>query len=79
MEDTTVKTENETLAKEDPSVIDDKEKLGAFAIKNLLLYWKRVAVILAIIGGVVLLTSGYSCTYKGLSCSKTPTTINNAK
>lgn len=79
MEDNSVKTENEVLSKEDPAAIDDKEKLGAFAIKNLLLYWKRVAVIIAIIGGVILLTSGYSCTYKGLSCSKTPTTINNAK
>jgi len=79
MENNDTNAENELLAKEDPSVIDDKEKLGAFIFKNVLLYWKRVVAILAIIGGVILLTSGYSCSYKGLSCSKTPTTINNAK
>lgn len=80
MSDEMKTNEDEVLTKEDPSQIDDKEKLGAFAIKNLLLYWHRVTIMLAIGGGVILLMSGYSCNYKGLSCNKTPTAIhNNAK
>lgn len=79
MENTEIKDDNETLAKEDPSVIDDKEKLRAFVLKNVLLYWKRIALLIAIVGGVILLMSGYSCSYKNFSCNKTPTTIPNAK
>lgn len=69
--------EDEVLENEKPSQIDDKEKLGAFIIKNVLLYWKRVVVMLAIVGGVILLMSGYSCSYKGFSCSKSATVLHD--
>ena len=59
-----IKNEDEVLTKEDPTQIDDKEKLGAFVLKNVLLYWKRVVVMIVIVGGVVLLMSGYSCAEK---------------
>lgn len=71
--------EDEVLENEKPEQIDDKEKLGAFVLKNVLLYRKRVLVILAVIGGVILLMSGYSCSYKGCSFSKTPAIIHNDK
>lgn len=74
-----IKNEDEVLENEKPEQIDDKEKLGAFVLKNVLLYWKRVVVMFAIVGGVVLLMSGYSCSYKGCSFSKTPAIIHNDK
>ena len=67
--------DNKILETENVSEIDDKEKLAAFGIKILLLYWKRLAVLIGIIGVVVLLFSGYNCSYKSFTCSKTQTTI----
>ena len=67
--------ENEYIKSEDTNTVDNKDKLIAFSIKNFLLYWKRIAVLILIVGGLVLLMSGYSCSYKSFTCSKTQTTI----
>jgi hypothetical protein len=66
---------DEILKNEDESKIDGKEKLVAFIFKYLLLYWSRVIALIAIIGAIILLFSGYSLAYKGFSCSKTQTEI----
>lgn len=72
-------TEDEIIKSEDTNTVDTKDKLIAFSIKNLLIGWKRLAILIAILGAVALLFSGYSCSYKSFTCSKTQTSIPSNK